>query len=691
VRLVDYRLHEGCNARAWISLTVSQPQLRIDAADVFFVTGADPTQATVVDEHELAALETNAMLVFEPVQPASGAAIELYQDHNEIRFHTWGDTECCIAKGATFATLVDPGQAPHHRLRLQVCDVLLFEEVLGPRTGQPADADRLHRHVVRLTRVTRTQDPLTGQQLLDIEWCDEDALPFPLCLSSVRQSPDCRPLPDVSVARGNLVLVDHGRSVHDDLGQVPVVDSMAVCEDRCTPAETSRVPGRFGPMLPRPDVTHAEALAPCVSASLGGCDGCADAAAASAPVQDPREALAQVLLDSYPAAPDGGPAFGPADVTEPTRLARAIAQGGSTASSGAAWLRAQMDPNDVDALKQWAAAASDPPLPATLRTRLVDLLRFWVHTWLPRADLLDSGPDDRHFVVEVDDERRAWPRFGDGDCGRRPDAGASFHARYRIGNGLTGNIGAGRLTRIVFRNNLPHGVDLGVRNPLAASGATAPERVDEAKLRAPHRLHQRLERAIRAADYANIVMRDFAAQVQRAAAVLRWDGSAPEVLVAVDALGRTEASADLQCCIERHLLRYRRVGHALRVVAARRVPLLLEVIVCVKDSHLRGHVKAALLDVLGSRALADGQRGLFHPDQLSFGDGVAVSRIVSAVQAVAGVDSAQVDRLERLGDGPNGELASGLLPIGAMEVAQLDNDADFPEHGQLMLSLRGGR
>ena len=78
----------------------------------------------------------------------------------------------------------------------------------------------------------------------------EDALPFPLCISSVSQPPDCQPLANVSVARGNLVLVDHGRSVHDDLGQVPVVDSTAHCEDRCTPAETSRVPGRFGPMLP---------------------------------------------------------------------------------------------------------------------------------------------------------------------------------------------------------------------------------------------------------------------------------------------------------------------------------------------------------------------------------------------------------------------------------------------------------
>ena len=37
------------------------------------------------------------------------------------------------------------------------------------------------------------------------------------------------------------------------------------------------------------------------------------------------------------------------------------------------------------------------------------------------------------------------------------------------------------------------------------------------------------------------------------------------------------------------------------------------------------------------------------------------------------------------------ELASGVLTIGAMEVAQLDNDPSFPENGKLELILGGGR
>ena len=87
----------------------------------------------------------------------------------------------------------DAGRAP--RPRSHVGDVLLFEEVLGPRTGAPEDADRTRRCVVRLTRVHHTDrfghaltDPVSvptpNAQITGIEWDAADALPFALCISS---------------------------------------------------------------------------------------------------------------------------------------------------------------------------------------------------------------------------------------------------------------------------------------------------------------------------------------------------------------------------------------------------------------------------------------------------------------------------------------------------------------------------
>ena len=104
--------------------------------------------------------------------------------HNRISFYTWSDDRCCLARGATSATL--KGSYPD----LLPGDALLFEEVLGPNTGLAGDADPRHRHVVRLTSVLPTApavetDPLTGEAVTEIAWALADALPFALCISGV--------------------------------------------------------------------------------------------------------------------------------------------------------------------------------------------------------------------------------------------------------------------------------------------------------------------------------------------------------------------------------------------------------------------------------------------------------------------------------------------------------------------------
>ena len=117
---------------------------------------------------------------------------KLFAGHNEIRFYTWGSARCCLPAGATQATLL--GSFPN----LKVGDVVVFEEALGPQSGKAGDADPTHRHAVRLTAAAVSSDKLGGQfatppnanpvAITEIEWESEDALPFPLCISSeVRQ------------------------------------------------------------------------------------------------------------------------------------------------------------------------------------------------------------------------------------------------------------------------------------------------------------------------------------------------------------------------------------------------------------------------------------------------------------------------------------------------------------------------
>jgi hypothetical protein len=121
------------------------------------------------------------------------------------------------------------------------------------------------------------------------------------------------------------------------------------------------------------------------------------------------------------------------------------------------------------------------------------------------------------------------------------------------------------------------------------------------------------------------------------------------------------------------------------------VSLEIDLLVCVQASHFRADVRAGLLQVLGSGVLADGRRALFHPDTMTFGQTVYLSALYAAARQVAGVASVQVTRFHRQGQEDPGPLADGFMRLGRLEIARLDNDPNFPEHGVLRLTLFGGK
>lgn len=646
-RLVDYRMHEGCNARAWVHVHTSKDET-LPLEQLSFLTRfpeMPEVEERLLRWDDLRSVPPHQFEVYEPVLVGGAERLVFYKEHNEIHFYTWGDAECCLPQGATTATLVDspapsmddeieepgadeeasdegegggddetpPEETDSRVLDLEPGDVLIFEEIVGPKTGTKEDADPTHRHAVRLTHVEKVTDELYGQPLLEIAWAEEDALPFPLCISTIGPAPDCRFIEGVSVARGNIVLVDHGRRIDgsENLGCVPVEDQETNCKGEGRPADVVRRAGRFRPTLAQGPLTFSQAIT-------------SDAPASRQIDQNPREALPWIRLDSRSDPDCGG-----------------------------------------------EANADTSP-----------------HPWAARPDLLASGAGDDHYVVEMDGRRRAHLRFGDGELGRQPEVGHRFEARYRVGNGPDGNVGAETIRLAVTRDAFS-GFTLQARNPLPARGGTAPEPVAEVKLFAPHAFRHVRERAITAADYAELAGRH--PKVQRAAAELRWNGSWYEARVAIDPYGQTGADPELLEELRAYLYRFRRIGHDLAVRPAHYVALDIVFDVCVNPGFLRGHVKAALLERFSDRCLPDGSLGFFHPDNLSFGEDISLSRLVAAAQRVAGVDSVTVTKLERLFEGPNGEIEAGVLPIAALEIARLDSDPNFPENGRIRFDMRGGR
>ena len=283
-RLVDYRMHEGCSARAWM-VVESDQDLPFEAAPIAFVTNLTallPAAGSIIKPAALEGLPASSYLWYEPVAPDP---VPIRAARSTIYFYTWGDNQCCVPAGASSATLADKlTDDGSSALTLACGDVLVFEEVLGPGTGTAGDADPTHRHAVRLTEVQRCTDPLTGTPVVDITWDTADALPFPLCVSVVGPPPACALLDRVSVARGNVILADHGRCGGEDLGAVPTVSSEPPCADGCPDPPVARA-GRFRPVLAHGPLSFRSPI------DLAG------PAAAIATV-DPREALPQLTLSS---------------------------------------------------------------------------------------------------------------------------------------------------------------------------------------------------------------------------------------------------------------------------------------------------------------------------------------------------------------------------------------------------------
>jgi hypothetical protein len=623
-RLIDYRVHEGSNARAWVQIAVADgvSDLPLDRksgdAIARVITRSSNTPVVMTpDSREFSAARLGSPEEFELVRvdPKSDRIIQLYADHNLMRFYTWGALACCLPAGATSATL--RGALPHLTAGL----VLIFQEARGPLTGVPGDADPAHRHAVRLARVTLSSDPLGGRfetpatdaavPVTEIEWSVDDALPFPLCISA-RQGDAF--FDDVSVALGNIALVDHGVTVdREPLPPVPPPNPALTRvanepSDRCGEREERVTPARYRPALALQPLTHAPDYALALSAT-----------SASSVMRWPM-----------------------------TRPLPAIS----------------LDETDE-------------------RDQLID-------RWQPLDDLLASAAEAKAFVVEVENDGTASLRFGDDQFGARPKAVNRLSATYRVGNGTAGNVGRETLAHLVTADTaLLSDVITRVWNPLPAQGGVEPESIESVRQRAPSAFMVQ-DRAVSPRDYEDIVKR-CSLGVQRAAATFRWTGSWRTVFITADRTGGApvdaQFAADLQACVEP----FRMAGLDLHADEPIFVPLEIAMSVCVDGAYFASHVKHALLAIFTSGFTADGKRGLFHPDNFTFGQPVYLSPLFAAAQSVAGVTSVRITTFQRRGRPETQGIDTGKLTFEALEIPRLDNDRNFPDRGTFSLTTEGGR
>ncbi|HUR63775.1 MAG TPA: putative baseplate assembly protein [Candidatus Thermoplasmatota archaeon] len=290
-RLIDYAMHDGASARVFVHVVVKAGG---GARKLPAGTTVLPL-VTVPLRHRPAPVEPATLqaaldpLLREAACEASEAVFEtladadLHERLNALPIHTWLDTGCCLPEGATSVDLEGSLTG-----LLKRGDYLLLEEVAGVASGRPGEADRRHRQVVRLTRVeSLAADPLdSGTPLTRVTWGVPDALRFPLCVSA--RDDEGRLLPGLAVARGNLALADHGRTIEAETH--PGREAPGPGLERAL-----RVRLREGPLSfriePPGDDPEDEAGGPLPAADLAA--------------QGPDQALPQVNVKTRVAHPDG--------------------------------------------------------------------------------------------------------------------------------------------------------------------------------------------------------------------------------------------------------------------------------------------------------------------------------------------------------------------------------------------------
>jgi hypothetical protein len=641
-RMVDYRVSHGANARAWVQIRVSGDTTIPAGAKL--LTRVPDIASAIIDPDSLdypRALASGAV-VFETMDEA-----DLCEDHNDICFYTWGDRECCLPAGATRATLrgklvkengeppADPTHpcadtVPEKELRLAAGDVLLFQEQCGPRTGSIADANPGHRHAVRLTSVEANCDPLG--LMFDDPDVDDPALDV---VEITWDIADALPFPLCLSATIDGLFVPN---VSTALGNIVAADhglTIDVAEEL--------------PDVPAPDARLA--LAP-----AGASCACAEAIITPAP---PRY---------RPALEQGPLTIGAAtrceefrDRENRVRHRPRFFQPGKRGPAGALFGERRRE------------------LPAICLTDTTT-----GRGWAPRRDLLGSTAFSREFVVEPEADGRAWLRFGDDEYGMRPADRDDLVAVYRVGNGAAGNIGARALHHIV----IDAAPVTAVTNPMPARGGADPESIEHVRQIAPSAFRTS-QRAVTAADYAVVAGRH--PEVQQATATERWTGSWHTIFLTVDRRGGRSVDNAFETELRAFLERFRMAGHDLEIDGPRFVPLEIELRVCVLPDYFRSDVKQALLARFTRGVRPDGQPGVFHPDQFSFGHPVYLSRVIAAAQETPGVRFVEPLVFQRQGDPQSNALDSGILALGRLEIARLDNDPSFPERGVLRLTMEGGQ
>ena len=267
---------------------------------------------------------------------------------------------------------------------------------------------------------------------------------------------------------------------------------------------------------------------------------------------------------------------------------------------------------------------------STLEVRVNDI------TWRETPSLYNLTPRDRVYITRTGDDSKTTVQFGDGGSGARPPSGIeNIVATYRVGTGLAGMVKAGQLSLLLTR---PLGVK-GVINPLAPTGAEDPESRDRARDNAPLTVLT-LGRIVSLGDFEDFA-RAFAG-IGKAQATWLWSGEHRLIYLTIAAAvgDVVSATSELYRNLTAAIDLARDPIQQVQIDSYTPIAFNVEAKILVRHDYQPDLVKTAVADAL---------KQTFAFEQRGFGQSVTKSEVLAVIQAVAGVEAADLDALYLVG------------------------------------------
>lgn len=257
------------------------------------------------------------------------------------------------------------------------------------------------------------------------------------------------------------------------------------------------------------------------------------------------------------------------------------------------------------------------------------VLRVNEVAWTRVDDFFASGPEDRHYRLETDENQKVSVVFGNGRTGAIPPSGRKhIRATYRQGLGAVGNVDTGAASRI----KKAHPLINRATNPTPILGGADPASLSDLQRQAT-RYIRTFDRAVSIQDHADVAL--LYPGVARAAA--RPTGGGIEVVVAT-----TDGSPPVLADVEAYLNARRDSRLHLTVTGPDIVDLFIDLALQHDPSYLTENVKRAVQDAL----LGDDpdRPGMFTFAARDFGQAAHLSEVYDRVAEVEGITFVDVTR-----------------------------------------------